>query len=697
YRYTLTGTDNLGNTSTVSVIVSMTDNADPTPVLTMGTATNAVLKQSSSTAATIYYRKDLSGSFTLVNTLTDYASGPKSSLFPSISTTGWTHNSETVTSGTGTRPTIAYTSTSWSWTGSGSLTNPSSKNVTSSDQANNTINTALTFVSDTTAPTGGSITVNGTASTNGGTTAFAPNTFTATVADFTDAVAGIGTNVITRATATLTGSTCGTFGTAAVVASISESGATGCIKYVLTGTDLLANATTSTITVKVDGSGPTVAVSGETGANSYRDGSNIYYRSGSSGSFTLTATVNDAFPGAESATFPAIATTGWTHSAEDVTSATSTSGTVTTYTSSSFSWSASPSVPATYTVTGADQSGNTGTADVTFVADAAGPTAGALAVNSVDGTSVGSTSYSKTGTFSGTFTQFSADAGSGFASSSITKESGTLTNGTCASYSAGTAPTGGSISETTLAAGCYRYTVTGTDNVGNTSVLQTVVMVDKTAPTQVVSETGSASYVDNANSRIYYNGSAGSGRSFTLTSAVTEAGSGGVTVTFPSLAGTSTGFSFTNSADSTSPFTSNSVTWSSGTTSTPTITVNATDAAGNSNDKLLTFVNDITNPSGGALTIAGFTTNSTSNNTSSSPWSITQTNFTDAGSGISLNELTYTRFTTDRGVCTSTSDGSGTISTSSFTPSNGKCYEFVLTGTDNVGNTNTVTVYIRKR
>ncbi|CAB4536039.1 unannotated protein [freshwater metagenome] len=308
---------------------------------------------------------------------------------------------------------------------------------------------------------------------------------------------------------------------------------------------------------------------------------------------------------------------------------------------------------------------------------------------------MGSTSYSKTGTFSGTFTQFSADAGSGFASSAITKESATLSNGTCGSYSAGTAPTGGSISETTLAEGCYRYTVTGTDKVGNTSVLLTVVMVDKTAPTQVISATGSNAYVDNANSKIYYNGS-GSSRSFTMTSAVTEAGSGGVTVTFPSLAGTSTGFSFTNSADSSSPFTSNSVTWSSGTTSTPTITVNATDAAGNSNDKLLTFVNDITNPSGGALTIAGFTTNSTSNNTSSTPWSITKTDFTDAGSGISTNALTYTRFTTSGGVCTSTSDASGTITTTSFTPNNGKCYEFVLTGTDNVGRTNTVTVYIRK-
>jgi len=708
YRYTLTGTDNLGNTSKVSVIVSMTDTTDPTPVLTMGSATNAVLSQSSSTAATIYYRKDLNGSFTLVNTLTDYASGPKSSLFPAISTTGWTHNVETVTSGTGARPTIAYTSTSWSWTGSGSLANPSSKNVTSSDQANNTINTALTFTSDTTAPTGGSITVNGTASTNGGTTAYAPNTFTASVANFTDAGVGISTNVITRATATLTGSTCGTFGTAAVVASISESGATGCIQYVLTGTDLLANSTTSTITVKVDGSAPTVAVSGETGANSYRDGSNIYYRSGSSGSFTLTATVDDAFPGAKSATFPAIATTGWTHSAETVTTATSTSGTVTTYTSSSFTWTASPSVPATYTVTGADQAGNTGTADVTFVADAAGPTAGALAVNSVDGTSVGSVSYTNTGTFSGTFTQFSADAGSGFATSAITKESATLTNGTCGSYSAGTAPTGGSISETTLAEGCYRYTVTGTDNVGNTSVLATVVMVDKTAPTQTISASGSNASV--SGSTMYYKGNVAG--STTLSSVLADGKSCGLNMTFPSLSGTSTGFTFTTNTDSSSSgscpsetFSSaNALTWTNPTSSSPTMAIVGSDKAGNTVTTTLTLTNDITVPTTGALSADGTaaTSGGSVKNSTTDPFNLSVTDFTDAGSGLASSTLTYATATYDKDIPACGSYGSATTISKTGSPlaypttfantTHARCIRFTLTGTDKVGNTSTLIV-----
>jgi len=708
YRYTLTGTDNLGNTSSLSVIVAFVDATDSTPVLTMGSATNAVLSQSSSTAATIYYRKDLNGSFTLVNTLTDYASGPKSSLFPAIATTGWTHNVETVTSGTGARPTIAYTSTSWSWTGSGTLANPSSKNVTSSDQANNTIDTALTFVSDTTAPTGGSITVNGTASTNGGTTAYAPNTFTASVANFTDAGVGISTNVITRATATLTGSTCGTFGTAAVVASISESGATGCIQYVLTGTDLLANATTSTITVKVDGSGPTVAVSEETGANSYRDGSNIYYRSGSSGSFTLTVTVDDAFPGAKSATFPAIATTGWTHSAETVSSATSTSGTVTTYTSSSFTWTASPSVPATYTVTGADQSGNTGTANVTFVADAAGPTAGALAVNSVNGTSVGSTSYSKTGTFSGTFTQFSADAGSGFASSAITKESATLTNGTCGSYSAGTAPTGGSISETTLAEGCYRYTVTGTDNVGNTSALATVVMVDKTAPTQTISASGSNAFV--SGSTMYYKGNVAG--STTLSSVLADGKSCGLNMTFPSLSGTSTGFTFTTNTDSSASgscpsetFSSaNALTWTNPTSSSPTMAIVGSDNAGNTVTTTLTLTNDITVPTAGALSADGTaaTSGGTVKNSTTSPFSLSVTDFTDAGSGLASSTLTYATATyTSASLSCGTYGSETTISktgsplaypTSFANAVTKTCIRFTLTGTDNVGNTSTLIV-----
>ena len=45
--------------------------------------------------------------------------------------------------------------------------------------------------------------------------------------------------------------------------------------------------------------------------------------------------------------------------------------------------------------------------------------------------------------------------------------------------------------DTVLADGCYEYTLTGTDRVGNVATYQTIVLVDTTGPTG-----GSISYVD---------------------------------------------------------------------------------------------------------------------------------------------------------------------------------------------------------
>ncbi|HCK78479.1 MAG TPA: hypothetical protein DHW34_00505, partial [Actinobacteria bacterium] len=701
YRYTLTGTDNVGNTTVLTVTVAYNDTSSPTQSLSLASATNAVISGSGS-SYTLYYRSDLAGSFTIADAVTDGASGPKQVVFPAISTTGWTHNSETVTTNTGTRPTLTFTSSTFSWNASPSA--PTSKTISASDNANNPSNSTLNFTADVTAPTGGSIVIGSTTSSSAGTTGFAPAAFTGTVTNFSDAGVGIDTNVIARSTATLTGSTCGTFGTAVTVSSISESSSAGlCFKYTLTGTDLLGNTASTTITVKGDAVAPTVSVS-QTGSNSYLNGSTLYYRSGQSGSFTLTASVSDSGSGAASATFPAVSgATGWTHAAETVSSASSTSGSTKSYTSSAFSWTNVASNPSALTVTGTDVAGNDGTQALTLTADSAAPTGGALSVASTSGTSGGATAYSKTGTFSGTYTLYSADAGSGFASSTVTKETASISGGgTCGAYTSATAPTGGTISETTLANGCYRYTVTGTDNVGNVGTLRVIVIVDKTAPTQAFSTTSSTAYV--SGTTVYYNGSAGSGRSMTLTDSVTDNESGPLSVTFPSLGGTTTGWTFTSNTDSgglgsgaTLTFTSNSLSWSLNTTSSPTMAVVATDSAGNTNTSNLTFTNDVTAPTGGALTVAGFTNTSTSNTSSNSSWSISTTNYTDAGSGIASNTLTVARANWNGFSCGSY--GSTTDITGNTSYNNGGttgCYQFILTGTDNVGNTASKTVLVRR-
>ena len=93
-------------------------------------------------------------------------------------------------------------------------------------------------------------------------------------------------------------------------------------------------------------------------------GNTIFYKGDAPGSFQLTDAVTDAASGPVSAGFPAIATAGWTHAAETVTVGTGSPPT-TTYTSSTFSWTASPSNPTGYTVLSSVAAGNNFTSDLT--------------------------------------------------------------------------------------------------------------------------------------------------------------------------------------------------------------------------------------------------------------------------------------------------------------------------------------------
>ena len=63
----------------------------------------------------------------------------------------------------------------------------------------------------------------------------------------------------------------------------------------------------------------------------------------------------------------------------------------------------------------------------------------------------------------------------------LTREDGTLAGDACSSYGA-PATIVGAPAQSGLATGCYRYVLTGTDNVGNTTTVTTVVKVDTSAP-----------------------------------------------------------------------------------------------------------------------------------------------------------------------------------------------------------------------
>ena len=116
---------------------------------------------------------------------------------------------------------------------------------------------------------------------------------------------------------------------------------------------------------------------------------------------------------------------------------------------------------------------------ITFVRDVTAPAGGALTVNGT-AASAGGTSSDAGGTFTiGTrtdYTETQGAAASGLASSTLTRDSATYTNGVCGTYSGSPTTIVGNPNQT-LATGCYRFVLTGLDNVGNTVSLTTDVRV----------------------------------------------------------------------------------------------------------------------------------------------------------------------------------------------------------------------------
>jgi type II secretory pathway pseudopilin PulG len=247
---------------------------------------------------------------------------------------------------------------------------------------------------------------------------------------------------------------------------------------------------TTSVTIGIPPAVNAISLSNPSGGGSYLAGTNLYYRGAVAGSFTLTNALTDAGgPGAASSTFAALGgtSTGWTHVASTVSSPVGGP-----YVSTPFSWVAGTTSSPTEVVTGTDSFGfpNAGTT-LTLTNDSTAPTGGALTVNGTAATAGGSTSSSAITNFTiGTRNDYNADAGgSGVASSTLTVRSETLTAGTCGAPGSGgpfTAPT--TISGTTQPAGivkgfCYLYTLTGTDNVGNSTNLTTTVKVPLVALT----------------------------------------------------------------------------------------------------------------------------------------------------------------------------------------------------------------------
>ena len=152
-------------------------------------------------------------------------------------------------------------------------------------------------------------------------------------------------------------------------------------------------------------------------------------------------------------------------------------------------------------------------------------------MNGVAASGGGTQSYDGDGAFTiGLRTDYT-DALSGLAASTLTREQGLLAADACSAYGAPTTLVG-TPAQSGLATGCYRFVLTGVDNVGNTVSITTIVKVDTTAPAApglVLSD--SSADVHTTGTTAFYR-PAGSG-SFDVTASSTDAESGVLDYAFP--------------------------------------------------------------------------------------------------------------------------------------------------------------------
>ncbi len=237
-----------------------------------------------------------------------------------------------------------------------------------------------------------------------------------------------------------------------------------------------------TSSVKVDTVNPTSNLSlTSAGSAAFLSGTTLFYKGNESNAanrtFKFRVGVADSTSGAGSATFPAIATTGWTHAAEGPI-ATPSGG---PFDSSAYTWTSGPSNPTGYTISFADLAGNTGSQPVTFTVDNTAPTGGSVSYTN---------GYFTSASVAVTLGQ-GTDAGAGVNASSgvLQRASASLSDDNCGSFgSFSTIQSNPSspFSDTGVSnTSCYKYQYLVTDNVGNqaTYTSTNVAKVDTVAPT----------------------------------------------------------------------------------------------------------------------------------------------------------------------------------------------------------------------
>jgi hypothetical protein len=218
----------------------------------------------------------------------------------------------------------------------------------------------------------------------------------------------------------------------------------------------------------IDTTGPVHALSLTAATDAYLSGSTLYYKGNAAGSFKLVDALSDPISGAVSVTFPAIATTGWTHGAETV--STPTGG---PFVSDAFTWSANPSKPSGYALSGLNGAGLTTSDPLTFTSDTTAPSGGSISYTNGTLTTLSVPLTLATG----------SDSGSGVdtAAAAVKRDETTQSGNKCrtfpGTYATAVTLVGGA--DTSVVSGyCYMYEYVVPDNVGN-SVTYTSASVAK--------------------------------------------------------------------------------------------------------------------------------------------------------------------------------------------------------------------------
>jgi hypothetical protein len=465
YRYEYVIADKVGNqTVYTSPDVKVDATAPPAPALSFSALANAYW---SGAGTQVYYRPGApSGGFQLTANSADTTAGTVGYGFPTFPN-GWSASS----GGSGIR--------NYSWSAANPTAPSGAQSVTTTNNAGGSATSSFTATPDATLPIGGSLSY-----ANGYTVG---STISVSFGKGTDAISGLNaaSGIVEGSMATLSAGACGTFGPFSALATNPLSGVSfpvtsgGCYQYRYLISDNVGNQTVyaSASVAKVDNVSPIDSLSLEGAVNASQSGSTIFYRGNVAGSFKIVDAVSDAASGPASATFPAIATTGWVHNLETI--GTPTGG---PYASTAFSWTPEPANPTVKNVFSTDVAGKSSTnASVLFADDVVAPSGGSIAY----------TNGVLNSTFVSIATANGSDGGSGInaATTTIKRDVAPLTTSTetCGAFPGTYATTVNLVgsADTSVPSGhCYRYEYLVSDKVGNQAVYTSasVAKVDTSGP-----------------------------------------------------------------------------------------------------------------------------------------------------------------------------------------------------------------------